>query len=124
MFIIDFIIDFYVYYSCILKRIVSGGGRGTTKDLKKKISYNTINMQGPLQHLWKIRYFLKETKKWEFWCLLLILLSIFMFIILVFNDIKNFLASHLYVNKRTSTKNLEQLEMKLSYNTIEMQVPL
>ena len=25
-------------------------GRGTKKDLKKKISYNTINMQAPIQH--------------------------------------------------------------------------
>ena len=35
-----------------------------------------------------------------------------------------FLASHLYANKGTSTKDLEQLQMKLSYNTINMQVPL
>ena len=47
-----------------------------------------------------------------------------MFIIFAFYGIGIFLASHLYANNEPSTKNLEQLEMKLSYNTIKTLVPL
>ena len=56
--------------------------------------------------------------------LLLILLSIFMFIIFAFYGIGIFLASRLYANKEPSTKEIDQLQIKLSYNTIKTLVPL